>query len=65
MKKTLDINKKLIGEILSKGDLQEAIRQGIWDTERALAEARNESNTFRGLLEQKDRQIQALQGKTH
>ena len=42
LKKSLQINKRLIGEIAGgKGNIQEVIKGSVWEMERALEEARN------------------------
>ena len=67
LKKTLQINKRLITEVLSSGGqaqgLSEVIQQGIWEVERALEEARGAEKELRRELSLKDQLIQDLRRK--
>jgi hypothetical protein len=67
LKKTLQINKWLITEVLSSGGqaqgLSEVIQQGIWEVERALEEARGAEKELRRELSLKDQLIQELRRK--
>jgi hypothetical protein len=69
LKKTLQINKRLITEVLSSGvggqaqGLSEVIQQGIWEVERALEEARGAEKELRRELSLKDQLILELRRK--
>ena len=67
LKKTLQINKRLITEVLSSvgqpQGLSEVIQQGIWEVERALEESRGAEKELRRELSLKDQLIQELRRK--
>lgn len=43
----MQINKKLIAEIVNSGDIEQVIRGSVWELEKALEAARKEAEQLR------------------